>query len=341
MFFLTYIILLFVLLLCFDLFRLSHVYEVLDRIKLKLSNRTVPRAILLQQNKLKLISILINIVAHRLLQSNPAETKVFLTLITEAMRMVTRSSSSSDTSDSSSSPSPANVIADSTSTLLDNLPSTEPLLLVGFPLIVALWRVFYFSVEQFVAGTHPLLAREMLEQQCVIVESMVARHAAYRSLIDDANKSTMDRVIEFMTVHASRWQATMFLLCDCMNISANLLTKERLQFVHQIGQFFEWEGTVAHDLSRINLAASSASSAADAATPSASPNVYSLWLAAEKRVPSAESMQLFLEQINCESDRRRSAILADRSDADFFDVDHFIQTVRVVRLEYSIPTPSL
>lgn len=108
----------------------------LDRIKLKLTTKVVPRANLVQQNKLKLVSILLNIVAHRLLQDHPSDAALFLTFLTAAMRMGNRvvggssgEDSPSDELGGGSSNGGRTAQVDMTSQLLDNVPN-QPLLLV-------------------------------------------------------------------------------------------------------------------------------------------------------------------------------------------------------------------
>jgi hypothetical protein len=213
---------------------LIRAYDILDRIKLTTTH--VPRANLLQQNKLKLISILLNLVVHRLLQLRPNEGAMFLTFLATAMRMSAStvgmprfdadgSGGANGESAQDAAERSAAAEAERAAAMLDQVPASEPVLLVAFPLILALWRVFYFSVEQWVAGNNAPLARALLGRQCAIVESMVARVNLLGSLVAQKTRPVFDRVLEFMDVHAARWQATMFLLCDCLSMSPTVLTE--------------------------------------------------------------------------------------------------------------------
>jgi hypothetical protein len=122
---------------------------------------------------------------------------------------------------------------------------------------------------------------------------------------------------------------------------------ERLAFVRQVGEYFEWEGTLAHDVSRFTHAIAAAKAAAADGGSSAAPqpesplghgpNVYRFWLEAENAPHSADSLARFLKLAADESERRRACIVAvQNGDVDFFDVNHFLQTVKVVHQEYDV-----
>jgi hypothetical protein len=197
-------------------------------------------------------------------------------------------------------------------------------------LIQALWRVFYFSVEQWVGETNPLLGKALLAQQCAIIDAMISRRVIYRSVLTDESKSTPDRISSFMGMHACRWQATIFLLCDCLSISPALFTPERIEFIKQLGAYAEWEGTIAHDINRVHRD-----------SEEYGPNVYIMWLDSEEATHSEASVARFLDLVNKESLARRDRILAAVEDSEFFDADHFLKCVRHVRQEYHItPLPA-
>jgi len=42
----------------------------------------------------------------------------------------------------------------------------------------------------------------------------------------------------------------MFLLCELQLVPPNLITADTLHFIFKLGHFLEWEGTIAHDLSK-------------------------------------------------------------------------------------------
>ena len=129
----------------------------------------------------------------------------------------------------------------------------------------------------------------------------------------------------------------MFLLCDCISLSLNALPDciiiliffklilARLQFIHKIGDFFEWEGTISHDVSRIRQGQADTSAT----------NVYQLWLDLENRLHSDESELDFFELVNCYSKSFFNSILM-YNDSDFFDVDNFLRSSALLREEYNI-----
>ena len=55
-----------------------------------------------------------------------------------------------------------------------------------------------------------------------------------------------------MAYHVKRWQATMFLLLDAA-FAWSVGPEEvllQIQYLCEIGEYLEWEGTTAHDISR-------------------------------------------------------------------------------------------
>eukprot|EP01083_Nonionella_stella_P131215 398430_1 len=202
---------------------LSDVYEVLDYIKL--TPKTAKRANLEFQSKLKLISILINVIVNELVLRYPEPTRTFLTC---ALKTTDRAR------------------------CLQSIPTDSQVLLVGFPLVLSLWQVFEREVGQWVSPSNSLLAEALLQEQRQIILSINERVDLKTNLVRDSslNINKEEFIESFMSIHRKRWQATMMLLCDALTMSPVLLTEERLLFIQKLGELFEYEGTVAHDISR-------------------------------------------------------------------------------------------
>lgn len=72
------------------------------------------------------------------------------------------------------------------------------------------------------------------------------------------------------------------MFCFMQAISPSFLTNERLVFVLRLGVFFEWEGTIAHDIGRY-----------ERDIRKNVPNSYAYWLQLNGKEHSIESLQQF------------------------------------------------
>ncbi|XP_049849846.1 uncharacterized protein LOC126320410 [Schistocerca gregaria] len=169
---------------------------------------SVSQNLLQFRNKLKLLSILINILAYRLIFLYPDITVNFLEKILAAelnpLSMVT-----------------------------ENHPCA---LRVGFSLILALWQVFKHQVDATI--TLASLNNAIKEEQLRIFG------AVYRNV----NLNNSSSFGQFMITHSKRWQVTMFLLCDLLIVPHHLITSRRLFLTFKIGKYLEYESAIAHDL---------------------------------------------------------------------------------------------
>lgn len=127
---------------------LRHVYDQLDRIKLhNVRSQGSLRSISQHQDKLKLISILLNLISYNLLKTYPVQTSKFLQ---DAINL-----------------------HDNTIDLTNTVPTNDPLLAAGFPLLLSLWRVFFFLVDDLVGKVNETLAQALVAQQCFIINCMI------------------------------------------------------------------------------------------------------------------------------------------------------------------------
>jgi len=258
-------------------------FEALKSIRIT-ETKGVARNNLLIQNKLKLISILLNILTHRLVSLHPVDTIEFIEKILAAEL------------------NPLSMVKESDSRTIR----------VGFSLILSLWQVFKHQIEASI--TLPSLANALREEQLRIFSASIrSREAVSKSL---------DR---FMSTHTKRWQVTMFLLCDLQSLPEHLITPERLFFLFKLGQFFESEGTVAHDIAKW-----------ERDQKEGNPNSYLLWLSIHNKTPSSESMRQFIAEIEDTNEKKKKKLLETKEPTEFFDVKIFLQAIPVVRKHYGL-----
>ncbi|KDO28140.1 hypothetical protein SPRG_06187 [Saprolegnia parasitica CBS 223.65] len=186
------------------------------------------RANLELQNKLLLLSILLNVVTYQLQRQHPQVVHEFISNLLAAD--VEAAGPWADAHFASA--------------------KDDPLLSTGLPLLLAIWQVFTYHVEQEVSS--PLLQQELLQEQCHLLDSIAHWVPPPVALAKEAAFAA------YMEKHAKRWQASMFLLIDCLALDHAKLTPARVDFVKRVGRYIEWEGMVAHDMARYERALAAA-----------------------------------------------------------------------------------
>lgn len=254
--------------------------------KIRVSGKTPQRNNLLVQTKLKLLSMLQNIILYRLLQINPEETSRFVSKILAAeLNPLSR---------------------------VNKLDSQA--LMVGFPLLLALWQGFKYQVDASVNSNS--LSNAMREEQLRIFS------AAIRTKEAMASETSFDN---FMSVHVKRWQVTMFLLCDIHSLPSDLVTQERLFFIFKLGSFFEWEGTIAHDIAKWKRD-----------LEKSLPNTYLFWLKSKNQKPSNDLLKAFIRDVEERMEKKKSKLMEVKEPNEFFDSTVFLQAIPVVRGYYGV-----
>lgn len=265
------------------------------------------RANLALQNKLQLLSILINIIAYRLMEVQPQAVSTFMQKIL--------ASGDSRKMDAKLSRS-----------FLADVPASDEVLCTGLPLFLALWQVFHYHIEQEVPNAR-LCDRLVAEQWKLlnsIVQSYALSQAKAASVSACADNGLSPEFLAAMAVQSKRWQATMLLLIDTMALSSEALTAERLDFLSRIGEHMEWEGTIAHDIARYKRAVTEGE-----------PNAFVLWLG-ERGIAVAEAeshTDTFRSAADRHSIGKWNAIAQDRESAAarVFSLSAVERVVRVIR----------
>ncbi|EQC40864.1 hypothetical protein SDRG_01930 [Saprolegnia diclina VS20] len=186
------------------------------------------RANLELQNKLLLLSILLNVVTYQLQRQHPTVVHEFISNLLAPD--VEEAGPWADAHFASA--------------------KDDPLLSTGLPLLLSIWQVFTYHVEQEVSS--PLLQQELLQEQCHLLDSIAHWVPPPTTLAQG------DAFAAYMEKHAKRWQASMFLLIDCVALDNAKLTHGRVDFVKRVGRYIEWEGMVAHDMARYERALAAA-----------------------------------------------------------------------------------
>ncbi|KAJ3415255.1 hypothetical protein HDV05_005265 [Chytridiales sp. JEL 0842] len=262
---------------------LTSTFALLDKIEL---NTTRPgRANRMLSKKLKLLSILLNLVVRGLMGAYPDETRRFIDNVINKVAKDSLGAGKVFRKESHLKPSPLGKIQVSATFLdglkRDNTPTKDSPshLEVARPLILALWQVFELRVLQWVG--HQPLANELLNVQLKVLAALTSAPTTSNSTsplreppslgdvpsASDSVDAQDDRGLEmniskssqaqksvsllrffaFLPVHARRFQCSLFLLCDASTYDAPLLTAERLAFLKALGTELEHEQVLARD----------------------------------------------------------------------------------------------
>ncbi|RLN89690.1 hypothetical protein BBJ28_00027161 [Nothophytophthora sp. Chile5] len=229
----------------------------------------ISRSNIALQNKLQLLSILINIIAYRLMEVHPRKVRKFMRKLLEAS-----SGSASGTHDGEMEELDAIRLHD---LLMEDVEPADEILSTGLPLFLALWQVLHYHIEQEVP--HKLLRSRLVKEQWELLDHIVRSYelgtiSSDSESGDEASEGSTvvaqpleEQFLAFVAVQATRWQATLLLLIDSLALASELVTPERLDFLARIGEYMEWEGSIAHDLARYQRDASERV-----------PNAYLFWL---------------------------------------------------------------
>jgi hypothetical protein len=199
---------------------------------------------------LKLLSLLINVVMCRLMYLHPKETRDFVRQALNQADVRQQSSLLSslllvDNNNDSAMRHEDFFLRSTTmdifrADLLNSLHTKRTELLVGFPLLVALWQVFELRAVQFVGKQQ--LAFALIEEQRCIMKSIVSYSPILDSVYDFISFA------EFMSLRIKHYGLTLLFLCDAMSLDETFITDTFLKHLLRLGHYFEWEAALAHDI---------------------------------------------------------------------------------------------
>jgi hypothetical protein len=161
----------------------KRMFEMLNNIRV--SGKPQQRTHHVQQNKLKLLSILMNVLIYRLVKLYPDDTAEFLERVLSAEL------------------NPLSKIAE------DKPPAVR----VGFSLLLALWQVFKHQVDAIVSV--PALANALKEEQLRIFSALFRTPEVYKSA------KTLDVRIECPSIHFTQSHASLSCSASCQRIASD------------------------------------------------------------------------------------------------------------------------
>ena len=231
-------------------------FEMLDRIKLV---STKPeRSNLLLTKKLKVLSILLNIVTRNLYRGYPEVVAEFLkalltadvNILNDAYELTSMKRTSSGFKLESNIPAePEEIVLRKSSlfkpsigSLLDKLVQHNAgnrTIEIGLPLLLAIWQVFECRVLQWVG--EPLLIAALLSEQRLVMASIFTR------------VSQPPQMYQILSLMGKRLQTTLFLFCDAVRFES-AVTNRTIEYLSHVGRKLEVEQTIIRDLSPSRLA---------------------------------------------------------------------------------------
>ncbi|KAJ3323511.1 hypothetical protein HDV06_001788 [Boothiomyces sp. JEL0866] len=246
---------------------ITSVFHTLE--KIKLTTIKPVRANQILSKKLKILSMIMNIICKRIYLSHPKEMKKFIKEVLDSPRY------DSPASRATTLPKPVSwsaenigsiplvkthsgtvLVKEETAThslkssslfqekltrIIEDIVQENPhavLLTVGLPLLLAVWQVFECRILEWVGS--PLLASTLLTEQ---------RHVI-ASIIGATNPVGFDNAI---SISAKRMQVTMFLLSDAVRFQSGTIQPNLVDCIHSIGSSLERDQILAHDLSPLRL----------------------------------------------------------------------------------------
>ncbi|KAJ3274329.1 hypothetical protein HDV01_003173 [Terramyces sp. JEL0728] len=246
---------------------ITSVFHTLE--KIKLTTIKPVRANQILSKKLKILSIIMNIICKRIFLAHPQETKKFIKAVLDSPEYVTAlaptkinppiswSADSIGAIPLVKTHSGAILVQEETtnhallkssslfqpvlSKIIKDIVSDNPnsiLLAVGLPLLLAIWQVFECRILQWVGSS--LLASSLLTEQRHVIASIVGA----------SNPVNFDNAT---SISAKRMQVTMFLLSDAVRFQSGTIQPNLVDCIHTIGSSLERDQLLAHDLSPSRL----------------------------------------------------------------------------------------
>jgi len=178
--------------------------------KLQVANKAPRRSNLIWQYKVKVLSVLVNLLLFRLIEEEPAASRQLVQnlLFVHLNPLV----------------------------FIKQLPSVKEVFLVGAPLFTAIFSFLKHQIDQVSVRT---LSNALKEEQLRVISSAL--------VMMDLNETAKD-LEQFLSVHSRRYQVTFFLLCDLISVNPNLITPASLRFMFLLGSYLEMEGVICYDL---------------------------------------------------------------------------------------------
>jgi hypothetical protein len=221
---------------------ITKVLQMMDKVRLTMTKPSRTNYIL--SHKLKILSILMNILTRNLCSTNGNAIEDFLM---ECVNLPTSPLSSATLT--SMGPISTSVqkwlkyplfqkgIASSLDRVIER-NSGNVAIVVGLPLLVSLWQVFEGHIRQSIGCRE--LAELLLMEQRAVLSSII-------------NRKPIEDLTQFTKAHAKKLQVTLFLLCDAVQFDISLFVPSSFSYISSLGFNLELVQSTSRDLSPSRL----------------------------------------------------------------------------------------
>lgn len=223
---------------------ITKVLTILDSVELKMNKPGRANYVLSQ--RLKLLSVFLNIITRRLYILYPEPMKEFLKNLLmgqgDDSRIVKTGSMTSlnpllSEEQLKTSPLFQQKMAHHMEEIAKKYSDCEPLM-IGLPLLVSFWQVFECRARQWIGSSN--LVKALLEEQRSVIASIIA-------------VSDSERFEDYIDICSKRVSTTTMLLCDAVRFDETVIIPAVLQYIGRLGHNLELQQLATHDLSPLRL----------------------------------------------------------------------------------------
>ena len=224
----------------------------------EVKKRTVDVALLV---KLKVISILMNVILRRVCMRHQAHLRKFIELLESEwgviMSILERRKRKSSNVDGEGRLSQqlhrqqlTTFLRDFVKTLVPSLDSDDDarFLSVGLPLVFALWQVFEFHVDQWTVVDE--LRDALIMSQRGIIRHIVTAPSLALNTESERESGTWVDLAEYVKYYRCRFSLGHFLLIDAIPLDPSAVTPKFLENMKALGEYLDLNVVMAHDLDR-------------------------------------------------------------------------------------------
>jgi hydroxymethylglutaryl-CoA synthase len=288
---------------------LSNAYKFMQSGSLRLNSGPslpFPRSNEDESRKLKLLSLVLNLVCRRLSDGGFRDIpSIFTCSVKKLPREAFR--------------------AELTSLIKAHEPSPSKACWVAVPLAAALFKSFNYLIQDQVHPFTPNLASAISNELLSVVDAIQKSRDATFDLKSSPTSVLADRLHSSLCIYSKRMQITLLILCDAICVPASLISDSAIRWLYRAGQILEKEIMIAHDVSGFHKDELKGIH-----------NVYRLWLKAfstSDSVESATGFRKFCLHAICPSVEGTEAIPL----LEYLEKDWLKNSVELIQLCYDPP----
>ena len=194
---------------------LTNMFRILGGLKINFISN--PRANRVMTRKLKLLSVLLNIMARSIAtHCSPVQIKEVESFFCE------------------------------NATSKDRIGELDEVSSVSIPLLKAMWNIFLLWLSEWVDSVSPKLSNHLKALQRLVILSIFSSFGRCSSQVD---MKTSDEFRAYAELLSDRFNIPMFLLCDLVAADPRHCSHERIRLVQNVGNHLNMEALLQHDLS--------------------------------------------------------------------------------------------